>query len=172
MLTLASIIKGSSSPDSGRRLWVARFQRCHITIRYCFENAFWQQQQDNKDSESFLTQRQLIVKTHKQIVTYLFLCIPTLLCHRSRSGSISQAFTGPPSPLGSRGEEEEDEEGGNRGLLFLPVSFFFQLTNWQLIDGYLLSPTKSSISITKAMYSRVGQTVNYMLPPLPSLSSL
>lgn len=83
----------------------------------------------------------------------------------SGSGSGCQAFPGPPSPLGSRGEEEEDKEGGKQGPS-LSLSFF-QLTNWQLIDGYLLSLTKSSISITKAMYSRVGQTVNYMLPPLP-----
>lgn len=101
---------------------------------------------------------------------------------KSRSRSSCRAFPGPPSPLGSRGEEgeeEEDEEGGDRGPLSLSLtlafflSLFFQLTNWQVIDGYLFSLTMSSISITKAMYSRVGQTVNYMLPPtqlsLPSL---
>lgn len=98
---------------------------------------------------------------------------------KSRSGSSCRAFPGPPSPLGSRGEEEEDKEGGDRGPLSLSLSLafflslFFQLTNWQVIDGYLFSLTKSSISITKAMYSRVGQTVNYMLPPTQlSLASL
>lgn len=50
--------------------------------------------------------------------------------------------------------------------------FSFQLTNWQLIDGYLLRPTKNGISMTKETYSRVGQTVNYMLPLDSSLSSL
>lgn len=49
---------------------------------------------------------------------------PSALHLDSRSRSSFQAFAEPPSPLGSRGEEEEDEEGASRGLLFLSFPSF------------------------------------------------
>lgn len=143
-------MKGSSSADSGRRLWVA--QQVSRGVKLQLDTLlilFWQrQQQENKDSGGFLTHRQLIMKTHKYIFTdFIFYALPFFFAPHSpppalhldsgsRPGSSCQAFLGPPSPLGSKGEEEEEDEGGNRGLLFLSLALFS--SNWP-IDSWLMA---------------------------------
>lgn len=88
------------------------------------------------------------------------LCVGLHLDSWSKPESSGRAFPGPWSLLGSREEEEDEEEEGHRGPCFPSLSL---LTSWQVIDGYLLSLTKSSFSTTKTMYSRVRQTLNYTL---------
>lgn len=56
------------------------------------------------------------------------------------------------------------------------ASFFsslLQLTNWQLIDGYLFTPTKEEITITKAMYSkRLQRKLHVAKIPLHSVHTM
>lgn len=92
-----------------------------------------------------------------------------------------QPFTWTPDPVSRISEnphvryvaEEKKRRMRLQGssLSLFPYFFPFQLTNWQLIDCYLLRLTKSGISMTKALYSRAGQTLNYMLPLHSSLSA-
>lgn len=65
-----------------------------------------------------------------------FLCSFSPFTWTADPDPVSRLYRKPPSPLGNRGEEEEDQEGGSRGLLF-SFSIFFS-SKWP-IDSWLMA---------------------------------